>query len=96
MFNPEGISVIFVPNGQVSSNAFFMPQPFDSGLFDWDVYFVPTGGGSGFFELRSFPGGGAHQLPQLLTAAQDIWHSTSETWFDRTADLRVLLNGGAA
>jgi outer membrane autotransporter protein len=25
-----------------------------------------------------------------------MWHSGSSTWFDRTADLRVLLNGGAA
>lgn len=94
-YNPDGIPVVFVPNGQVSGNAFYMPQAFDSGLFDWDVHFVPTGGGSGLFELRSFPGGGAHMLPQLLTAAQDIWHTTNETWFDRTADLRVLLNGGA-
>jgi hypothetical protein len=93
VFNPQGIPVVFV-NGNVNGNAFFMPQPFDSGLFDWDLYFVPTG--SGFFELRSFPGGGAHVLPQLLTAAQDVFHTTNETWFDRTADLRVLLNGGAA
>jgi outer membrane autotransporter protein len=92
VFNPQGIPTVFV-NGNVSSDAFYMPKPLDTGLFDWDVYFVPTG--SGVFELRSFPGGGAHQLPQLLTAAQDIWHTTSETWFDRTADLRVLLNGGA-
>ena len=35
-------------------------------------------------------------LPQLITAAQDIWHSGSSTWFDRSTDLRVLLNGGAA
>jgi autotransporter family porin len=68
VFNPDGIPVVFVPNGQVQSNAFFLPQPFDSGLFDWDLYFVPTG--SGFFELRSFPGGGAHVLPQLLTAGR--------------------------
>jgi autotransporter family porin len=93
VFNPQGIPVVFV-NGNVSGNAFFLPKPFDSGLFDWDLYFVPTG--SGFFELRSFPGGGAHVLPQLLTAAQDVFHTTNETWFDRTADLRVLLNGGAA
>ena len=31
-----------------------------------------------------------------MTAAQDIWHQGSSTWFDRTADLRVLLAGGAA
>jgi outer membrane autotransporter protein len=48
------------------------------------------------FELRSFLGQGAFVLPQLITASQDMWHSGSSTWFDRTADLRVLLNGGAA
>jgi len=46
--------------------------------------------------LRSFPGAGAHLLPQLVTAAQDIWHQSASTWFDRTADLRVLLAGGPA
>lgn len=39
-------------------------------------------------------GGGAFVLPQLETAMQDMWHQGSDTWFDRTADLRVLLNGG--
>jgi hypothetical protein len=34
--------------------------------------------------------------PQLITAAQDMWHAGSDTWFDRSTDLRVLLNGGAA
>ena len=29
---------------------------------------------------------------ELLTAAQDLWHQSSNTWFDRTADLRVVLN----
>jgi hypothetical protein len=62
VFNPVGIPVVFV-NGNESSNAFYMPQPFDSGLFDWDAYFVPTG--SGFFELKSFPGGGSHVLLQF-------------------------------
>jgi outer membrane autotransporter protein len=76
----------------VNGNAFYLPKPVDSGLFDWDLFFVPTG--SGFFDLRSFPGGGAHVLPQLVTATQDVFHTMNETWFDRTADLRVLLNGG--
>ncbi len=44
----------------------------------------------------SFTGGGAHLLPQLLTAAQDIRHESSSCWFDRTADLRVLMHGGPA
>jgi outer membrane autotransporter protein len=92
-FNPQGILVVNVPNGNVASNAFYLPKPIETGLFDWDLFFVPTG--SGFFELRSFPGGGAHVLPQLLTASQDVWYATAETWLDRTADLRVLLAGGA-
>jgi autotransporter family porin len=92
VYNPKGIPVAFV-DGSVSSNAFFLKKPIETGYFDYDLFFVPTG--SGFFELRSHPGGGAHVLPRLITATQDVFHTTSETWFDRTADLRVLLNGGA-
>ncbi|MGH6792951.1 MAG: autotransporter outer membrane beta-barrel domain-containing protein, partial [Methyloceanibacter sp.] len=93
VFNSEGIPVVFV-GGNVKSDAFFLAQPIDTGFFNYDLFFVPTG--SGIFELRSFPGGGALLLPQLVTATQDIWHAGSSTWFDRTADLRVLLNGGGA
>ncbi|MGH6736053.1 MAG: autotransporter outer membrane beta-barrel domain-containing protein [Methyloceanibacter sp.] len=92
VFNPEGIPVVFV-NGSVGSDAFSLDAPIDTGFFDWDIYFTKTG--SGFFELRSYPGAGAHLLPELITAAQDIFHATNETWFDRTADLRVLLNRAA-
>lgn len=93
VFNPDGIPVVFV-TGEVKANAFFLPKPIDTGFFDYDLYFVETE--SGVFELRSFAGGGALVLPQLITAAQDLWHAGSDTWFDRTADLRVLLNGGVA
>ena len=94
VFNPEGFRVVTVTGATPNPNAFQMAQPVDTGFFDYDLYFVPTG--SGFWELRSFPGGGAFLLPQLVTAAQDIWHEGSSTWFDRTADLRVLMAGGAA
>lgn len=91
-FNPQVIPVAFV-DGDVKSNAFYLDKPIDAGLFDYDLFFVPTG--SGFFELRSHPGGGSHVLPRLITASHDVFHTTTETWFDRTADLRVLLNGAA-
>ena len=94
VFNPEGIRVVTVTGATPNPNAFQLDQPVDTGFFDYDLFFVPTG--SGFWELRSFPGGGAFLLPQLVTAAQDIWHEGSSTWFDRTADLRVLMAGGAA
>jgi hypothetical protein len=90
--NKQGIPVVFVNAPVVDAKSFYLTKPVDAGAFDYDLFFVPTG--SGFFELRSFPGGGAHHLPHLVTAVQDIFHIGTETWFDRTADLRVLLNGG--
>ncbi len=94
VFNPSGIKVVFVTGAVPTGNEFSLAQPVDTGFFDYDLFFTPTG--SGFWDLKSYPGAGAHLLPQLVTAAQDIWHQGSSTWFDRTADLRVLLNGGGA
>jgi autotransporter family porin len=92
VLNREGIPVVFA-NAKVKSNAFFLDKPIDAGLFDYDLHFVRTN--SGFFELRSHAGGGSHTLPRFATAAQDIFFLGNDTWFDRSADLRVLLNGGA-
>ena len=92
MFNPVGIPVVFVTGATPTGNEFSLAKPIDTGFFDYDLFFTPTG--SGHWDLMSYPGAGAHLLPQLVTAAQDIWHQGSSTWFDRTADLRVLLNGG--
>ena len=90
-FNEQGIPVVYA-NGNVNSNAFFLKKPIDAGLFEYDLFFKPTG--SGIFELKSLPGGGSHVLPHLVTEIQDVFHVGTETWFDRTADLRVLLHGG--
>jgi len=92
VLNREGIPVVFAES-KVRSNAFFLDKPIDVGLFEYDLHFVRTN--SGFFELRSHAGGGSHVLPHFATAAQDIFFIGNETWFDRSADLRVLLNGGA-
>ena len=94
VYNKQGISVVYVNGATPNGNEFFLPHPINTGFFDYDLFFKPTD--SGVFELKSFLGQGAFVLPQLITAAQDMWHSGSSTWFDRTADLRVLLNGGAA
>jgi len=91
-FNDKGIPVVYV-NGNVKEDAFFLKKPIDAGFFDYDLFFKPTG--SGIFYLKSVPGGGSHVLPHLVTNIEDVFHTGTETWFDRTADLRVLLNGGA-
>ena len=94
-FNSQGIPVVFVDGKTPNAGNFVLRDgPIDTGFFDYDLFFTPTG--SGYWEFRSFAGGGAYILPKLLTAAQDIWHETSSTWFDRTADLRVVLNGGGS
>ncbi|MFD0985682.1 autotransporter outer membrane beta-barrel domain-containing protein [Methyloligella solikamskensis] len=90
IYNPDGIPIIFATGETPDALGFHMDQPVDAGFFDYDLFFVPTG--SGFWELKSFAGGGARMLPQLMTAAQDTFHITNETWFDRSADLRVLLH----
>ncbi|ODR97478.1 hypothetical protein AUC70_00130 [Methyloceanibacter stevinii] len=95
VFNSQGIPIVFVDGKTPSAGNFVLADgPIDTGFFDYDLFFVPTG--SGYWELRSFPGASAQALPKLLTAAQDLWHETSSTWFDRTADLRVVLNGGGS
>jgi hypothetical protein len=88
VFNKQGIPVVYV-GGNASGDEFFLKNPIDTGFFNYDLFFRPTG--SGVFEFRSFLSGQALLLPQLETAAQDLWRQGSDTWFDRTADLRVLL-----
>ena len=92
-FNPAGIPVVIV-TGTTDSNAFYLSAPIDTGFFNYDLFFEPTGTFElRGFEARSFLSPGAFVLPQLVTATQDIWHAGAETWFDRTADLRRLLSG---
>ena len=90
-YNPVAIPVVFI-NGKTDGTEFYIDQPIDAGFFDYDLFFKPTG--SGFFELKSAPGGGAHVLPHLVTASHDVFHATSETWFDQSTDLRALLATG--
>lgn len=94
-FNSQGIRVVSVTGKTPRGDSFVLEGgPINKGLFDYDLFFTPTG--SGYWGLKSFVNGQGHVLPGLLTAAQDIWHETSSTWFDRTADLRVVLNGGGS
>jgi len=92
-YDPVGIPVVFVRGKFVEDKNFYLPKPIDAGFFDYDLFFKPTG--SGFFELKNHTGGGAHLLPELVTVTHDVFHNTTETWFDQSTDLRVLLAQGA-
>jgi hypothetical protein len=64
VFNKEGIPVVFVNGATPNGNEFFLGNPIDTGFFNYDLFFRPTG--SGVLELRSFLGQGAFVLPQLI------------------------------
>ena len=53
--NKESIPVIFVNGPGVPVMRFFLKKPIDTGFFNYDLFFRPTG--SSVFELRSFLGG---------------------------------------
>ena len=90
----KGIPVIKV-TGSTGPNDFFLKNgAIDAGFFTYDLLLKP--GNTNVFELRSALNQNALVLPQLTTAMQDLWHSTSDTWFDRTADLRMALYGAPA
>jgi autotransporter family porin len=87
-FNDQGIVVVEV-FGTKSEDNFFLPGgPIDTGFFDYDLFL--RGNQS---VLLSAPNATAHQLPRLVTAAQDIWHQSAGVWFDRSTDLRNYFYG---
>jgi len=56
VLNKQGIPVVYVNGATPKGNEFFLSQPIDTGFFNYDLFFRPTG--SGVFELRSFLGPG--------------------------------------
>ena len=48
-FNAAGIPVVIV-TGTTTSNAFYLSAPINTGFFNYDLFFEPTG----TFELRSY------------------------------------------
>ena len=43
VFNPSGIPVVFVTGKTPSESNFQLAQPIDTGFFDYDLFFTPTG-----------------------------------------------------
>ena len=56
VFNPVGIPVVFVTGNTPTGNEFSLAKPIDTGFFDYDLFFTPTG--SGHWDLMSYPGAG--------------------------------------
>jgi autotransporter family porin len=93
-FDPVPVPLVFVRGKNVNKNNFYLSEPVDAGFFDYDLFFKPTG--SSIFELKNHVGGGGHLLPELVTLTHDAFHNATETWFDQSTDLRVMLARGAS
>lgn len=93
VLNTVGVDQFIFVDGALDANSFVLANgPVEAGFFSYDLFFDPA---AKRFDLRSFVDADGHILPQLLTATQDIWNITSDSWFDRTADLRQQLRGDA-
>ena len=85
-YNPVGIPVIIVGGNTTVANFDMADGPFIKGLFDYDIYLKTN---KNVWVLASTPNQAAHELPRVMTAAQDVWHQSAGVWADRTADLRA-------
>lgn len=103
-YNPYGFAIVGVEDGDADVADFRMAGgPVQKGFFSYDVYLddgndylhpkcVLTGAGD-CFVIASVEGQRSFELPILAYGAQQMWHTSTGTWSDRTADLRSAFGG---
>jgi outer membrane autotransporter protein len=98
-YNPRGIPVVEVGGFTDDGDFFLAGGAIPKGFFSYGL-FLRDGScdrafasASACWVLASTPNQAAHELPRLVTAANDIWHQSAGVWLDRTADLRTQFFG---
>ncbi len=89
-YNPEGVLFARVGGASDVSN-FTTNGGIDKGLFRYDAYLKPGSGtpdGWNEWYLASTFDREAFEFPIIAAGAQNLWHASTGTWLDRTADLR--------
>ena len=56
VYNKQGIPVVYVGGPNVKGNEFFLRHPIDTGFFDYDLFFRPTGAASSSSKASSAKG----------------------------------------
>lgn len=97
-YDPEGVLFAVVAGSTDVSN-FTTGGGIDKGLFRYDTYLrvddpALSAGADGWY-LASTLDGEAYEFPGIMSGAQALWNTSTGTWLDRTADLRVALGDGA-
>jgi outer membrane autotransporter protein len=89
-YNPVGIPVVDVSTGTTSAGDFFLVNGrIHRGMFFYDLLLRPDN----VHVLAGVPDQEAFELPRIITATQEIWHTTTGVWLDRQSDLRDRLLG---
>ena len=102
-YNPTGITVVVGSSGASTfhldaGSSFYDGNAADSWMFGGHTG-VLNKPGMFFYDLSFFaadsterlvgvPKASAFEFPSLGGAVEGVWHMTTQTWFDRTADLR--------
>src|SRR5690606_20396272 len=100
MYTGDDDAILFAMVGGATDETNFTTNGgIDKGLFRYDAYLrnepVNT---DGFAEwvLASTLDAEAYEFPTLAWGAQNLWHSSTGVWLDRTADLRSGFATGVA
>jgi len=106
-YNPIGFDIVGVQDGNADIEDFRLAGgPIQKGFFSYDIYMddgnsfgvlhpkcALTGAGSDCFVIASVEGQRSFELPVLAYGVQNMWHTSTGTWSDRTADLRSAFGG---
>lgn len=92
LFTGNDDAILFaLVDGNTDTTNFYTNGGIDKGLFRYDAYLrdVPLGDPD-FSEwvLASTLDREAYEFPVIGMGAQNLWHASTGTWLDRTADLR--------
>jgi hypothetical protein len=97
--NPVGNVVVTVTDIQTANGAFTLAGgPINKGLWQYDLYTTQNQNGK-YWRLASVPSSQAYELPQIISAAQNVWFLGADAVQERSQELRLAdgkrANGGA-
>lgn len=101
-YNPYGVAIVGVRDQNAEIDDFRLADgPIEKGFFSYDIYLDQENSlghltcalDQDCFVIASVLGQRAYELPVLAYAAQQMWHTSTGVWTDRTADLRSAFGG---
>jgi hypothetical protein len=97
--NPVGSTVVTVTDDSTLPGAFVLSNgPINKGLWQYDLYNGVDEEGNKTWRLASVPSSHAFELPQVISAAQNVWFLGADAIQERSQELRLAegerANGG--